>query len=238
MDKEIKIIDPYGFVYITTNMVNGKKYIGQKIFDRHWKLYLGSGKRLKSAINKYGKENFNREIIAIAFSKEELDNLEINYINISNAVISEDYYNIAYGGGTNTGLKFSDEHKQKISNSEKGKNVSEETKQKISKSKMGRILSDEHKQKISKSLKGKIVNEDIKVKRKSIKGINNPSARSVVQFDLNDNIIAIYGTGVEAHLKTGILGNCISRCCSGQRKTSGGFKWKFLDECDELIHNK
>jgi len=74
---EVEIIDPYGFIYITTNLVNGKKYIGQKKFIRQWEYYLGSGRHLKNAINKYGKENFIREIIAIAYSKEEADKLEI-----------------------------------------------------------------------------------------------------------------------------------------------------------------
>ena len=74
---EVKIIDPYGFIYITTNLINGKKYIGQKKFIRQWEYYLGSGRHFKNAINKYGKENFIREIIAIAYSKEEADKLEI-----------------------------------------------------------------------------------------------------------------------------------------------------------------
>jgi len=78
--EEIKIIDPYGFVYVTTNMVNGKKYIGQKMFRKDWQYYLGSGTLLKRAIKKYGKENFSREIIAFSYSKEELNNLEIEFI--------------------------------------------------------------------------------------------------------------------------------------------------------------
>lgn len=95
-----EIREPYGFIYITTNMVNGKKYIGQKKLDSKWKNYLGSGKAFKRAIKKYGGENFHRDIVAIAYSKEELDNLEIEFIELHNAVKSEDYYNIKTGGGS------------------------------------------------------------------------------------------------------------------------------------------
>lgn len=52
------------FIYITTNIVNGKKYIGKHtgyVDDN----YLGSGSLLKKAISKYGKQNFRREIIVI-----------------------------------------------------------------------------------------------------------------------------------------------------------------------------
>ena len=87
---EISIKDPYGFIYITTNMINGKKYIGQRRFvdygGKKWIDYLGSGKLLKEAINKYGRDNFYREIVAIAYSKEELNNLEINFIKEHNAI--------------------------------------------------------------------------------------------------------------------------------------------------------
>lgn len=93
----------YGFVYETTNLINGMKYIGKCIFKRQndWKSYLGSGVYLKRAINKYGKENFKREILFLALDDEELNEVEELVIEISNAVESPKYYNLkktAIGG--------------------------------------------------------------------------------------------------------------------------------------------
>ena len=51
----LEVKDPYGFIYITTNLVNGIRYLGQKKFDRIWKTYLGSGSIIRRAIKKYGK---------------------------------------------------------------------------------------------------------------------------------------------------------------------------------------
>jgi len=91
--------DPYGFIYITTNLIDGKLYIGQKKFVKYkWKNYLGSGTYLKNAIKKYGKENFHRDIVFIAFSKEELDDEEEKLIEIHDAVDRKDYYNQVEGG--------------------------------------------------------------------------------------------------------------------------------------------
>ncbi|MBR4589860.1 MAG: GIY-YIG nuclease family protein, partial [Bacteroidaceae bacterium] len=74
---------PIGFIYITTNLTNNKKYIGQKVydFDGKWKTYLGSGVALTNAINKYGVENFHKEIIEECYSKEELDIREKYWID-------------------------------------------------------------------------------------------------------------------------------------------------------------
>jgi hypothetical protein len=94
------IKDPYGFIYITINYINGKRYIGQKMFDTRsrWKSYLGSGYYLNKAMKKYEKSNFKREIVAIANSSEELDELEYSWVESLNAVDSEDYYNAIDGG--------------------------------------------------------------------------------------------------------------------------------------------
>lgn len=101
----------YGFIYITTNIINNKKYIGQSIYGKKdWETYLGSGKLIRRAIKKYGSNNFTREIIHEAKTKEELDSLEKYYINLYNATESEDFYNIHEGGsGGNTIKGFSKE---------------------------------------------------------------------------------------------------------------------------------
>lgn len=56
-------------IYKTTNLLNGKIYIGQ---DRNNNPnYYGSGKLLKLAIKKYGKENFTKEILCVITSNFE-----------------------------------------------------------------------------------------------------------------------------------------------------------------------
>ena len=59
-------------VYKTTNKINGKIYIGCHQTTNITDEYLGSGKLLKRAIEKYGKENFVREIIASFKTDKEM----------------------------------------------------------------------------------------------------------------------------------------------------------------------
>jgi hypothetical protein len=90
-----------GFIYKTTNLINGKWYIGKH--ERNDSNYFGSGKLLSLAIKKYGKENFKREILAESNNTEELNNLEIKFIRETNAIKDPMSYNIAAGGkGGNT----------------------------------------------------------------------------------------------------------------------------------------
>ena len=53
----------FGYVYKTTNLINGKTYVGKHRRSYFDKKYYGSGKHLKSAINKYGIENFKVEVL-------------------------------------------------------------------------------------------------------------------------------------------------------------------------------
>lgn len=84
------------FVYQTENLKNGKKYIGVCTFNSD--SYLGSGRLLKSAIRKYGRENFKRTILEHCSTPEKVYLKEIYYINKYNAVKSKDYYNLSHGG--------------------------------------------------------------------------------------------------------------------------------------------
>ena len=87
---------PYGYVYITTNHINGRKYIGKHkgLFDSS---YLGSGDILNMAIRKYGKENFSVEVLDWAKTSEELSEKEESWIKTFNAVDSVRYYNVCKG---------------------------------------------------------------------------------------------------------------------------------------------
>ena len=115
----IEIKDPYGFIYITTNLVNGERYLGQKRFDESWERYLGSGTIFKSAVEKYGKENFKRDIILICYSDEELNQAEFDLSVWFDVVESNNWYNLVLGGGTSRGWHPSEETKKKISDKAK-----------------------------------------------------------------------------------------------------------------------
>ena len=63
-------------IYKTTNVVNGKFYIGKHQTKNIKDNYLGSGKRLKFAIKKYGIENFHKEILFVCESEKHMNTLE------------------------------------------------------------------------------------------------------------------------------------------------------------------
>ena len=88
----------YGYIYITKNNVNGKQYIGKHKNSEFDSKYIGSGIMLQKAIRKYGIENFSCNLICECYSREELNNKEKEYIKEYNAVESNMFYNIAYGG--------------------------------------------------------------------------------------------------------------------------------------------
>lgn len=130
------------YIYMTTNLINGMRYIGKhygKINDS----YLGSGTKLKKDIEKFGKQNFKKEILYISQTEEENCKKEIEFIETFNAVKNPLFYNIHVGGtGGNTTAGYSEEEKRKLSqklsklqqgekNGMYGKHHTEFTKQKI-----------------------------------------------------------------------------------------------------------
>lgn len=90
-----------GYIYMTTNLINGKKYIGKHVYRKYPKKdpkYLGSGKILKKAMTKYGLENFSCVILQWCKTKWELNAREKAWILMYNASDDDNFYNISRGG--------------------------------------------------------------------------------------------------------------------------------------------
>jgi group I intron endonuclease len=135
-------------IYKTTNLINGKFYIGKDENNKLW--YLGSGVLIKKAIKKYGRENFIKTIIDTSNDKDELCKKERFWIRFYNSQDSSIGYNVADGGeGGFTGFR-SEESKRKIGESSKGR---------ISYWK-GKRLSDETREKMSIAAKARLKNKE------------------------------------------------------------------------------
>lgn len=84
-------------IYITTNIVNNKIYIGKHKTKNLQDGYIGSGRLLNRAIQKYGIENFKVEILYFCNSEEEL-NLKEKELVTEEFCLREDTYNLCVGG--------------------------------------------------------------------------------------------------------------------------------------------
>ena len=187
----------YGYIYITTNLLTGKKYIGQHKASTFDNQYIGSGIYLNRALSKYGKTNFSCKILEICETKDELNAREIYWINKFDAVSSENFYNISTGGTggnlgylankkrseTMTGHFVSEDTKRKMSQSALGHVVSDKTRQKLRQANLGKAVLEETRQKIQASMLGKNVGDANGSKKPEVRkrlsllnsGKNNPS---------------------------------------------------------------
>ncbi len=149
----------YYILYETTNLVNGKKYRGIHKTEKLDDGYLGSGYALISSIKKYGKDNFDREILEFCESYDDLIELEKIYVD-ENWIKDKSNYNLKTGGQS-AGI-LSDESKNKISETLKEKYRSGKlkthpnfsNKEPWNKDKVD-VYSDKTKENMSNSLKGR-----------------------------------------------------------------------------------
>jgi hypothetical protein len=164
-------------VYVLTNKINGKRYVGigmsKSGIQGRWKKYKNYNCKqqikLYNALKLYGVDNFTFEVVLETGDIDNAKRSEMYLIDVWN--LQEDGYNMTAGGDGCNGLKHSDETKQKLR--EISKNMSEETKKKIGDAHRGRKQCEEHirngvearkgykhseetKQKIGKSNKGSV----------------------------------------------------------------------------------
>jgi group I intron endonuclease len=166
-------------IYKTTNILNGNYYIGKD--SRNNPHYYGSGLALKSAIKKYGKNNFVKETLEVVVGKD-LSNLlgrEIYWIDKYNAINDQNSYNLQRNSGLRPKIVTKEETRKKISRAVKrafkneeyrkkitehnqgesnpmfGKSQSEYQKKRASEANKGKVYSKKTRQKISDARKGK-----------------------------------------------------------------------------------
>lgn len=158
----------YG-LYKITNLVNGKMYIGQHITSNLDDGYMGSGKIIRMALQKYGKNNFKKEWLGFYEDADELNYMELVFVD-ETWVSRADTYNISLGGGGHKckGNKWTLEQRKHMSkrvsgsnNHNYGSHHTQEEKNHISKMMKGKHnalgckRSDEFKQKLGLRMKGK-----------------------------------------------------------------------------------
>lgn len=230
---------------------NNKKYIGitKNKPEKRW----GNGNNYKTsilfynAIRKYGWKNIKHIIIYEGLSKEIAENFEKELIKKYKSNNSEYGYNIANGGHINS---FNDSTKKKLSEKLKGKHnspntefkkgqcislrkgikLSEETKQKISYSKKGKKISNtENYKKFGKDnhFYGKHHSDEAKTKmslNSKMRGRKSPNRKPVKCIETGKEYQCILDAAKEYNTTI----TCISRVCSGERKTFKNLHWEFI----------
>ena len=93
----------FNFVYLTTNLINGKQYIGDHSTNdlncSNTKYYLGGGRPyFKNALKEYRRKNFKKEILEFFPTKKEAFDAQEKYI-IQYNTLTPDGYNISPKGG-------------------------------------------------------------------------------------------------------------------------------------------
>lgn len=180
---------------------DGKRYIG--VTSSPLKIRFGNGRnylkttRFGKAIERFGWENINHDVLESGLTLEEAYEKEKYYIGLYKTTDEDFGYNMASGG--------------------------------ISGAMVGRILSPETREKIGCSNKGKRRNrETIERLKISHLGKESHNIRGVLKIDLNGNVVEEYVSIAEAVRKNiHVDETSIWRSCTGRRKTSGGYIWKY-----------
>jgi hypothetical protein len=115
----------YYTIYKVTNLIDGKIYIGAHKTKKLDDNYMGSGIYIKRAINQHGVENFNKEILFVFQTAEEMYAKEAEIVNES-FLKTENTYNMTvggFGGWDYANKKGLNANKKGLNNSTKSKEI-------------------------------------------------------------------------------------------------------------------
>ena len=202
-----------GYIYKFENKINGKIYIGktknikERIYQ-HSHITKNKNTKFGNAIRKYGIDMFDFSILITIYS-ENSNNLDV-ILNCLERYFIKKYnsfyegYNCTLGGDGTINFKHSEETKNRL----RHRVVSEDTRKKIGKAHRGKACH--------RRLTDKWRNSVIEAKSIPIK-----------QFSKDGTFIKQWASITEASLSCKLPKSCISRVCKGERKSCGGFIWKY-----------
>lgn len=228
-----------GFIVYKHTSPSGKVYIGITQRSPSKRFRNGAGykdnEHFWRAIEKYEWQNFKHEILYSGLSKEIACKIEIELIAKYNSADRKYGYNIEFGGehsvpSEETRKKMSEakknlgpEWRKKLSDAHRCKTFSEEWLRKISESLKGHVVSEETRRKMSDAHKGHIIPEETRRKLQA-----NAPKRAVMCVETG----VIYESAYDAERKVGINKSHIGSVCRNERKTAGGFHWKYYEESE------
>lgn len=225
-------------IYIFTNKVNGKKYVGESMNIYRRMVDYRSVRPLRpfdKALIKYGINEFDLKIMYFPnMTKLELLNIEETFIFLESSLVTEHGYNVCGRGQDSTGRIVSNETRKRMSQSQKGRIFSNEHRMKLSQSSKCKIFSNEHRKKIAEANRGRTRSEETRKRMSEGQkmsgriGDKNLLSKIVIQIDKHTNkTIEKFSNAKEVERKLKISSGNISQCCNGKRKSSGGFIWKY-----------
>ena len=205
---------------------DGKVYIGATSRLPRVRWNYGHGYRntpFFDAIVQIGWNNIQHEIVATHLSESEAYELEKRLIQEYDSTNPDRGFNRASGGYGSSGVKISEETRQRLVSSHLGKKNphTQEWNRKISESNRGK----------RKPHIGIPRSEECRAK------IGDAHSVSVVSFHTRYKQIQEYPSIKVASQETGVSATNISRCCRGLRKTAGGYIWKINENLGGNKHD-
>lgn len=214
-----------GYIYLTTNELNGTCYIGKRqkpFFDR---AYKGSGTHLKLALNKYGRDKFHSYILERCDSVKDLCNAEKKWI-AKFKDMGVELYNIGKGGDGGNMVDWN------ALPEERRRSINEKNRQAHLGAK-NPFYGKHHTEKTKAIVREKNKNNTAPRELLEYKKHQRDQLPKVAQIDKNTGeVIAVWDnwcvagrTLVKAHR---LAYTHISECCKGERKTAYGYKWEVV----------
>lgn len=230
--KGVIIINDYA-VYRHINRINNKQYIGMTKQNPPANRWGNNGSNYKesphfwSAIQKYGWDNFEHEILYTGLSKEEACSIEIELIKKYKTQDKEHGYNVFSGGDCPA---IPDIVRAKMSQSMMGnknglgKPCSDEKKEKIRIAQAGKQLSKEHREAISKAKKGK-----------THKPLNEESRKKIADAHYKTPIYCketntVYESIQECAKRLNLWATLVCKVCKGKLKSTGGYHLSYYND--------